>query len=103
MVWSKEEIRKLKQAYKIVARAELSKSEKWARVAESVGGGRSKHDCYNKYKELLEDRAREKAELRSKAEAKGGDPRRPRYALQHSESTMSASALDPDDDQPPSR
>jgi len=55
--WSREEISELKKATKATSDI-TNKTERWKSVAASVGNGRSKRDCYEKYKELKDERKR---------------------------------------------
>lgn len=55
-------------AYQNVQRdhADLPNAKKWQIIADQVGDGRTKHDCYQRYKELLAIRAKEKEEKERK-------------------------------------
>ena len=60
--WSESEVRNLRRAVRAVSDA-LEKQDRWRQIAALVGGGRSKRDCFDKYKLLKAARA----------EAKGSD------------------------------
>ena len=64
--WSDKEVSNLKRAVRAVS-DRIEKQDRWRQIATLVGSGRSKRECYDKYKALKA----EKAELRE-AEAKGG-------------------------------
>ncbi|KAH8072552.1 DUF4205-containing protein [Aureococcus anophagefferens] len=64
--WSDKEVSNLKRAVRAVS-DRVEKQDRWRQIATLVGSGRSKRECYDKYKALKA----EKAELRE-AEAKGG-------------------------------
>lgn len=65
--WSSDEVSKLKKAVRAVDDS-LEKSERWKQIALTLGTGRSKKECYDKYKDLKQQAKKSRAESKDEGE-----------------------------------
>lgn len=75
VVWSKEDISRLRKAIKQTSSVE-DKNERWREIATLVGNDKSKKHCYVKYKELKEEKKAGGSGSRSSSPSSASSSRR---------------------------
>ena len=59
--WTKEEVSKLKRVVRAIS-DDIEKQARWLQISEKLGSGKTKRECFDKYKVLKAERMRRKEE-----------------------------------------
>lgn len=70
--WTREEVSLLRRAAREITGERYEKNDRWRRIAAAVGNGRSKRDCFDKYKSIKQARKLKDAAADAPQDRDGG-------------------------------